>query len=365
MAAFAPACKHSAFFQALPSHLLRLTKLPLYHIGADSISNSQSSLLTLSPMAPEGEAYNVDWVISNNSDVHVAQHLDWFTSFTRFSTGFSTGFQSDNENAQVKVIGIGDVALPVKTRRGQSGGASQGILMLHDVLYAPDSVSNIVGGHITDNFGLILGFNNNSMLKDPNKDTCVAIIDRPRLFRLRLKGQSPHQSSLNKDSLYFIRANWPPSERERWEAHKEQLARPCVPTLELPTSRTSDEGYTSDEKQWLKKHWGDEFRFLRDYGLSIYDEEQRAEGRQLARQLMQDETDSDEAEFESDFLRDLERDPTSHVADHHFSETELDWIEKHYNYSSNFLRSYGLKFYDDEDCREGKAILRTLMEDGQ
>ena len=327
-------------------------------------------------MAPEGDAYHVDWIISNNSDVHVAQHLQWFTSLTIFSTGFCTGFQSDNENAQVKVIGIGDVALPVKTRRGKSGGASQGILMLHDVLYAPNSMCNILGGPIADEFNVILDFGNknNSMLRDRNTDTCIAIIDHPKLLRLRLKGQSPHQSSLSKDSVYFIRANWPSSERKRWKAHKEKLAQPCVSSPELPTLRINDEGYTSDERQWLKKHWGGEFQFLRIYGLSIYDEEQRAAGRKLMRSFMQDETDSDgadeadesdEPEFESDFMRDLEQDPTSHFADHHFSEKELGWIEKHYNYSSNFLRSYGLKFHEDEDCQEGKAILRALMEGGE
>ena len=317
-------------------------------------------------MAPEGEAYHVDWVFSNNSDVHVAQHLQWFTSFTPFSTSFCTGFQSD---AQVKVLGVGEVALPVKTSRGKSGAASQGTLVLHDVLYAPDAMCNILGGPIADEFDVKLDFSNDKhMVRERNKDTCVAILDRPKLFRLRLKGQSPHQSSLSKDSVYFIRANWPSSEWERWIAHKENLARTGVSPPELHTPGSNDEGYTSKEKDWLKKHWGGEFQFLRAYGLSIYDEEQRAEGRRLVRAFMQDETDSDESdepEFESDFLRDLEQDPTSHFADHHFSETELEWIEKHYNHSSNFLRSYGLKFYEDEDCQEGKAILKALMEDGE
>lgn len=71
----------------------------------------------------------------------------------------------------------------------------------------------------------------------------------------------------------------------------------------------------------------------------------------------EDEVDSNE----NSFLNDIETDPTSHVADHHFSEQELDWIKLHYRHSGNFLLSYGLKPFDDDDCREGKTILEGIM----
>jgi hypothetical protein len=51
------------------------------------------------------------------------------------------------------------------------------------------------------------------------------------------------------------------------------------------------------------------------------------------------------------------------MADYHFDERSLDWIEKHYGNSRNFMFSHGLKFYDDDDCAEAQAIVRAIMED--
>jgi hypothetical protein len=48
-------------------------------------------------------------------------------------------------------------------------------------------------------------------------------------------------------------------------------------------------GYTTAEKQWLKKHWRDEFHFLIAYGLKIYNEEDREEGRAIVRAFMKAE----------------------------------------------------------------------------
>lgn len=138
-------------------------------------------------------------------------------------------------------------------------------------------------------------------------------------------------------------------------------------TFSTPSSQTQihNPPLTGPEKQWLKAHHKDEYHFLRDYGLSIYKEEDREEGRSIIRALMDDEEDADlddeDSEEENQFLRDLEEDPTSHVADYHFSAKELEWIEAQYKHSGNFLLSYGLKPFDDEDCREGKALVQQMM----
>jgi hypothetical protein len=47
--------------------------------------------------------------------------------------------------------------------------------------------------------------------------------------------------------------------------------------------------YTKEEMQWLKKHWGGEFHFLTSYGLKIYNEEDRNEGRLIVRAFMDGE----------------------------------------------------------------------------
>ena len=49
--------------------------------------------------------------------------------------------------------------------------------------------------------------------------------------------------------------------------------------------------YTAAEKAWLKKHYGGEFHFLAVYGLSIYKEEDREEGRGIARAMMANDDD--------------------------------------------------------------------------
>ena len=101
-----------------------------------------------------------------------------------------------------------------------------------------------------------------------------------------------------------------------------------------PSSKTqaNNPPLTAAEKEWLKANHRDEFHFLRDHGLSIYKEEDREEGRSMIRAFMkedEDEADSGDGDSEEEiqFLRDLEEDPTSHVADYHFSAKELEWIE--------------------------------------
>lgn len=44
-------------------------------------SNGYSSLCTWASTAPAGEAYKVQWVWSDDEDVHVANHLDWFITY--------------------------------------------------------------------------------------------------------------------------------------------------------------------------------------------------------------------------------------------------------------------------------------------
>ncbi len=56
----------------------------------------------------------------------------------------------------------------------------------------------------------------------------------------------------------------------------------------------ADVPHTPAEKAWLKKHWKGEFHFLRAYQLSIYEEEDRAEGRAILHAMMEDEEEDEE-----------------------------------------------------------------------
>jgi hypothetical protein len=42
---------------------------------------------------------------------------------------------------------------------------------------------------------------------------------------------------------------------------------------------------------------------------------------------------------------------------------QLDWIERHYRNSEQFMISYGLKLYDDEDLQEAKVTVEAMMDE--
>lgn len=52
--------------------------------------------------------------------------------------------------------------------------------------------------------------------------------------------------------------------------------------------------YTAAEKKWLNKNYGGEFKFLMTFGLKMYNEEDREEGRAIARSFMQDDEEYEE-----------------------------------------------------------------------
>ncbi|KAL8927868.1 MAG: hypothetical protein Q9172_001168 [Xanthocarpia lactea] len=335
-------------------------------------------------MPPPKPAYDVDWVFAS-SDVHVANHRDWFISYTPFTTTLDSPY-GGIFGAGVEVAGIGDVELPTKTHPTKTGTAHQGTIILRDVLYAPKVVCNIIGMHLSQDYGCIMDFGSKlSKITAKKTGACVGFFDMKGRARLRLRGQSAKQTSLDPNEVYLISAKWASGERARWKAlqeHKSNQASAIHAVAPLGSAPL-----TKSEKTWLKDNFADEFHFLRAYELSIYEEEDREEGRRILRKLMDDGslnddgtdddgTDDDEStenneDSEDDedrdpgspgsFERELEEDPMSHFADRHFSAEELDWIKKHHGHSANFLLSYGLKFYDDEDCEQGKAIIQAFL----
>lgn len=317
-------------------------------------------------MPPSKPHYDVDWIFSNCSNVHVATHRDWFTNYTPFSTNFSGGLSGTMTDDLCQVCGIGDVELPTKTHPTRSGTAYQATITLRDVLHAPSARCNIIGSPLVDEFDCFLRYGGGKITKQSTGAT-VGLLDTTKLTRLRLRGQSASQTSLDLKAQYVIRANWHPSERAKWESFRAGRREAVPASSATPTSECPP--LTPEEKRWLSVNYGGEFHFLRIYGLSIYKEEDRDEGRRILRAMRQEsssgEEDTDEDDEDDDslasFERELEQDPSSHVADYYFSEEELDFIKKSFGHSGNFLRSYCLKFYDDEDCQEGRAIVQALM----
>lgn len=326
-------------------------------------------------MDPGHAAYNIDWIFSNSSNVHVANHRAWFTKYTPFNTHLDIGMSS---GPTCKVEGVGEVELTVKTHPNRGGSQHQRVLILHHVLHAPSSRCNILGMPIMDGYNVVLEPEMGRII-DEKSGACAGLLDHNRLYRLRLRGQRSNQSSLDPGIANLIRANWPASERASWEASRRENAlslaansndvardngaSPKAASMAPPQTDATRNALTQTEKKWLKDNFAGEFRFLRDYGLSIYKEEDRDEGRRIMRAMMEDDDSSDDDDgSENSFLRELEEDPTSHVADHAFSEEQLDWIKKNFKHSGNFLLTYGLKPFVDGDCQAGKSILHALME---
>lgn len=233
------------------------------------------------------KAYHDDWVFANGSNVHVANHRGWFTSYTAFRT-----YATDIIGNKLQIEGIGTVTLPVMTHPSRTSQNYQRTLILRDTLYAPTAICNILGGNILQEFEFSLGGREVGKLIDRQTSACRAIIDHAVLFRLRLQGQSAEQTSLPSNEAIMIRANWPSSERLRWESYRNE---PAINTIQssghsTPASPSqSNPPYTAEEKRWLKEHFGSEFHFLRAYNLRIYEDNDRAEGRELVRSFIQQE----------------------------------------------------------------------------
>jgi hypothetical protein len=186
----------------------------------------------------------------------------------------------------LNVHGIGTVEIPVRRFPDRSGPESHGKLSLENVLHAPDSVCNIFGYPGVESFGVTTRYDQDeggSGGEICNRKTGerLAHLVRKKFIALDLS-PPPHgpvvgPSRFRPDTYYMISAFWPDSERERW---KDAI------TLAQPAAATEREGYTTQEKDWLKKNYGNEFKFLQMYGLSIYKDEDRGEGRRIVRALM-------------------------------------------------------------------------------
>lgn len=101
----------------------------------------------------------------------------------------------------VDVVGIGDVTLPVKIDLHKTGRDAHGTLKLRNVLYAPSGICNILGYPRSSGWNWQI-----DKLTDTRTGVVVGLLDQTVLFRLRLSGHSPHETSLERDGVYFIRA---------------------------------------------------------------------------------------------------------------------------------------------------------------
>jgi hypothetical protein len=230
-------------------------------------------------MPPQGAAYNVDWIFSNTSNVHVATDRAWFTTYIPFRTKVASmpGAEPDAE-----IHGIGTVFLPTRTHRQGRSHKPSGELTLHRVLHAPGHTVNIFAACVEPDISISINFGGDvvSSITEPGSNKVIGLLVRLTLTKLWLKGQSQNQSSLDPDRHYYIHASWPQSEIQKFNNHLAALKKQqAIEADDAPP-------LTQEEKQYLEEHYGGEYRFLRLYQLSIYKEEDRQEGRRILRAFM-------------------------------------------------------------------------------
>lgn len=196
----------------------------------------------------------------------------------------------------------------------------------------------------------------------------MAYFDPSRpLFVLKVrddpKGPKLGPPVLQHGTMYALGCQWSETEVQKWQKFKAENGL-ITPKLESTSVVNKNPPYTEDEKAYLKKHFRSEYYLLTQHGLNINKEEDRTEGRLILRAFKEDDEsakvfeDESENEFEDD-----EWDPEGHQADYNFTEAQLNWIEKHYTNSEQFMMCYGLKFYNDDDLQEAKQIAEVMMAD--
>ncbi|RSL39451.1 hypothetical protein CEP53_014045 [Fusarium sp. AF-6] len=274
---------------------------------------------------------------SHPSCLFVAKDRDWFSDdYVPFKTRIN-----DTRGVWFEAIGIGTVILPVIQSDGECGE-----LLLRNVLHFPDAVCNVVGIQVSEDYEVgCIDCSARVWTIEDGKGRTVAYFEREegKVFNTLLLSGPPRGARLGscpfdeKNRKPMFGLHWPESERERFEASRKE---------EETSNPLSDL-----ERAWLKEHWGNEFKFLAAYELSIYKDEDREEGRAIMRTMMAKEKESRENDHDD-----------SHLVDHYFSDDELEEIELQFGNSKIFLEEeLGFSIYNDEHCRVAKRNIREFL----
>ncbi|KAM3443463.1 hypothetical protein NHJ13734_001873 [Beauveria thailandica] len=298
---------------------------------ADSASDSQARKRT----QPE-DLLCPAWVLTS-SNAHVARDRAWFCDDYRPISSFLTHPLGAKDGAvDGAVIGIGTVRLPVKISP-DPGNREHGVVTLRNVLHAPKSLCNMIGLPFHRDYHSIIAPRlpvNEFHLPD---GTPAGFFKNERFTQLRLSGPpiGPHvgPSPFKPQCKYWLRADWPDAERDKWLLPKKQQI------LDRPSA---------EERKWLKKHYGNEYKFLAAHCLRIRDERDRHTGLELMRSMMR--------RVAVDSLGGMGYSRESVTPE------ERKWLKKHYGNEFKFLAMHGLMIHDEADRQKGLEIVRAIME---
>lgn len=181
------------------------------------------------------------------------------------------------------MLGIGTVELTVKARPNSTSTLK---ITLTDVLHAPNVLCNIVGSPITDEYTIDTGKPSyaGGLCNQSGKQVAYFQPGHKLLSIVVLPpaGRQLGASVFKKDGIYFISCRWDESERQKWQASQ---------AAKMQESPEYLSPYTDEELAFVKENWGSEYMFLMQYGLRIFNEEDRYEGRLIIRAFMDDDDD--------------------------------------------------------------------------
>ncbi|TLD39694.1 hypothetical protein E2P81_ATG00681 [Venturia nashicola] len=202
--------------------------------------------------SPESPLYP-DWSWSYNSNVHIAKDRAWFTEFTPFSSFIEDVYTDD----QQPVMGIGTVALHThctpESCPGQNGIKCNATLTLKHVLYVPSARCNVIGRPRRDSL-------NEYMVQ-------MSLSGASNVTIQTLDGHAMACFDCNP----LLDARWSTSEQARYTALQSHSAE----------NNGRNFAMSEGEQVWLTRYYGSEDAFLRNFGLSILEEEEREEGRRI------------------------------------------------------------------------------------
>ena len=157
--------------------------------------------------------YNVDWILSHDSNIHIATSRDWFDTYTPLTSTVYSVIGSH------PAIGIGSVSIPVKPSVKKPGSNT---ITLSDVLHVPDAFANVVcTSLLKSDYDIERGGSKWDESWIRNKPAAggrkLSIIEAPVLPKLRLTGQTSGHTSLKDLSLKstFEGFLWPQKEVEK------------------------------------------------------------------------------------------------------------------------------------------------------
>lgn len=164
---------------------------------------------------PTGQAYDVAWVWSFDSNVHIANNRDWFTSFTPLTSQISSAHASSPS----PVEGIGSVELEVRKVVGEAAKRTKGPknskIVLRNVLFVPSFPCNVMGAPVREDYDVSIGAER--WLMDKKNGAGLGLLDKTDtgLVKLLLKGQSKGQSGLSVTVPDKLNVIWSDEERQK------------------------------------------------------------------------------------------------------------------------------------------------------